>query len=72
MSIEVCLICDRCGVVLAGAATAKRVRADARALYQRRNNRDICITCEPLSSGKQLKSQAKSADPVQHPWGGAF
>ena len=21
---------------------------------------------------KQLKSQTKSADPVQHPWGGAF
>lgn len=46
--IEKCLICDRCGSVIAGAKTAKQLRIDAGNLYQQIDGKDVCTNCVPL------------------------
>lgn len=46
--IEKCLICDRCGSVIAGAHTVKELRDEAVNLYQHIGGQDICTICKPL------------------------
>ena len=41
--IKVTLVCDSCGSIIASGISANTIRVDARALYRRHGNRDLCL-----------------------------
>ena len=44
--IKVALVCDNCGALIADGISAHEVRLQAKALYRRRDDKDLCLACE--------------------------
>jgi hypothetical protein len=42
---KVALVCDNCGAVIADGIAANEVRLQAKALYRRRECKDLCLVC---------------------------
>jgi hypothetical protein len=49
--IKIMLACDRCDAVIFEGISANEVRFEAKALYRRRNYRDLCLTCAGSDPG---------------------
>jgi len=49
--IEVVLVCDNCGAVIADGISASEVRLQEEPLYCRREGKDLCLACDGEPSG---------------------